>query len=86
MAKVKILYILILLGVIMKNKSSFSSIVLTIALVAGYFIHNNQVIKLNNEISSLTQEYNTKLTALQPNNTKQVAKSSAATSSSTDTL
>ncbi|BBB24045.1 conserved hypothetical protein [Isorropodon fossajaponicum endosymbiont JTNG4] len=69
----------------MENKSLFSSIVLTIALVVGYFIHNNQVIKLNNEISSLAQEYNTKLIALQPNNAKQVARSST-TPSSTNAL
>ncbi|MBW5290685.1 MAG: putative vesicular transport factor Uso1p [Candidatus Ruthia sp. Asou_11_S2] len=65
----------------MENKSLFSSIVLTVALVVGYFIHNNQVIKLNNEISSLAQEYNTKLIVPQPNNAKQVAKSSTAPSS-----
>lgn len=60
----------------MENKLLFSSSVLTVALVVGYFIHNNQIIKLNNEISSLTQEYNAKLTTLQPSNVKQVAKSS----------
>ncbi len=69
----------------MENKSLFSSIFLTIALLVGYFIHNNQVIKLNNEISNLAQEYNTKLTALQPNNAKQVVKSFTATGS-TDAL
>ncbi|QKQ23892.1 hypothetical protein HUE58_01565 [Candidatus Ruthia endofausta] len=69
----------------MENKSLFSSIFLTIALLVGYFIHNNQVIKLNNEISNLVQEYNTKLTALQPNNTKQVVESFT-TTGSTDAL
>ena len=60
----------------MENKLLFSSFVLIIALVVGYFIHNKQIIKLNNEISSLTQEYNAKLTILQPSNVKKIEKSS----------
>ena len=49
----------------MENKSLFSSIVLAIALVAGFFFYSEQVKELKSEIGSITQEYNTKLTALQ---------------------
>ncbi|BAF61499.1 hypothetical protein [Candidatus Vesicomyidisocius calyptogenae] len=50
----------------MENKSLFSSIALIITLIIGYFIHNNQVIQLNNKISNLKQEYNVKQIAKFP--------------------
>ncbi|WP_190600749.1 hypothetical protein [Candidatus Vesicomyidisocius sp. SY067_SCS001] len=50
----------------MENKSLFSSIALILTLIIGYFIHNNQIIQLNNKISNLKQEYNVKQIAKLP--------------------
>ncbi len=50
----------------MENKSLFISIALIIAMIIGYFIHNNQVIQLNNKINNLKQEYNIKQIAKLP--------------------
>jgi len=54
---------------IMENKSLFTSIILTLILVTGFFFYNDQVSGLENEIDSITVEYNSKIEALQPNNT-----------------
>ena len=53
----------------MENKSLFASIILTLILVSGFFFYNDQVSGLENEIDSITVEYNSKIEALQPNNT-----------------
>ena len=50
----------------MENKSLFGSIVLAITLVAGFFFYDNQVSELEKEVSTITQEYNTKISALTP--------------------
>ncbi|SMN15676.1 Likely vesicular transport factor Uso1p [uncultured Candidatus Thioglobus sp.] len=49
----------------MENKSLFSSIVFAFALIAGYFFYTDKITELETEIQATTQEYNTKLDALQ---------------------
>jgi hypothetical protein len=49
----------------MENKSLFAAISLTIALISGFFFYNNQVSQLENEITSITTEYNSKINAAQ---------------------
>jgi len=49
----------------MENKSLFAAISLTIALISGFFFYNNQVNQLENEITSITTEYNSKINATQ---------------------
>ena len=49
----------------MENKSLFAAISLTIVLISGFFFYNNQVSQLENEITSITTEYNTKINATQ---------------------
>ncbi|MCH9646229.1 MAG: hypothetical protein K0U08_06265 [Proteobacteria bacterium] len=49
----------------MENKSLFSAIVLTFALIAGYFFYSEKLETLEQEVASITQEYNHKLSALQ---------------------
>ncbi len=49
----------------MENKSLFAAILLAITLVAGFFFYNNQVAQLENEITSITAEYNEKINAAQ---------------------
>jgi hypothetical protein len=51
----------------MENKSLFASITLSIALVAGFFFYNGQVNELKQEVTSITTEYNTKISAVQSN-------------------
>jgi hypothetical protein len=50
----------------MENKSLFAAISLTIVLISGFFFYNNQVNQLENEITSITTEYNSKINAVQP--------------------
>ncbi|HAP05330.1 MAG TPA: hypothetical protein DCQ71_01220, partial [Gammaproteobacteria bacterium] len=50
----------------MENKSLFAAISLTIVLISGFFFYNNQVSQLENEITSITTEYNSKINAVQP--------------------
>ena len=50
----------------MENKSLFSAIVLAFALIAGYFFYSEKLETLEQEVASITQEYNHKLSALQP--------------------
>ncbi len=49
----------------MENKSLFTSITLVIVIVVGYFLHNEQVDKLQAEIDIITAEYNAKLSSIQ---------------------
>ncbi len=49
----------------MENKSLFAAISLTIALIAGFFFYSNQIAQLENEITSITTEYNAKINAAQ---------------------
>jgi len=49
----------------MENKSLFSAIVLAFTLIAGYFFYSEKLEKLEQEVASITQEYNQKLVALQ---------------------
>jgi len=49
----------------MENKSLFAAISLTIVLISGFFFYNNQVSQLENEITSITTEYNSKINAAQ---------------------
>ena len=49
----------------MENKSLFSAIVLAFTLIAGYFFYSEKLEKLEQEVASITQEYNQKLGALQ---------------------
>ena len=49
----------------MENKSLFAAISLTIVLVAGFFFYNNQINQLENEITDITTEYNSKINATQ---------------------
>jgi len=49
----------------MENKSLFAAISLTIVLISGFFFYNNQVSQLENEITSITTEYNSKINATQ---------------------
>jgi len=58
----------------MENKSLFTSIVLAIALAATYFFFNNKVEELNQEINTITQEYNAKISAVAPIDTKSEVK------------
>ncbi|MBT3195061.1 MAG: hypothetical protein HOE35_02330 [Candidatus Ruthia sp.] len=51
----------------MENKSLFASITLSIALVAGFFFYNGQINELKQEVTSITTEYNTKISAVQSN-------------------
>ncbi len=48
----------------MENKSLFTSIVLAITLVVGFFFYDKQVSELKKEIGEITQEYNNKLSAI----------------------
>ena len=50
----------------MENKSLFSAIVLAFALIAGYFFYSEKLNTLEQEVVQITQEYNHKLEALQP--------------------
>ncbi len=58
----------------MENKSLFSSIILAVALVATYFFYNTKVDNLNQEISAITNEYNAKISAVAPIDTKSEVK------------
>jgi predicted PurR-regulated permease PerM len=49
----------------MENKSLFAAISLTIVLISGFFFYNNQVSQLEDEITSITTEYNSKISAVQ---------------------
>ncbi len=49
----------------MENKSLFAAISLTIVLVSGLFFYNNQITQLENEVASITTEYNAKIGAIQ---------------------
>ncbi len=49
----------------MENKSLFTSITLVVVIVVGYFLHNEQVDKLQAEIDIITAEYNAKLNSIQ---------------------
>ncbi len=49
----------------MENKSLFTSITLVVVIVVGYFLHNEQVDKLQAEIDIITAEYNSKLNSIQ---------------------
>ncbi len=49
----------------MENKSLFTSITLVVVIVVGYFLHNEQVDKLQAEIDIITAEYNVKLNSIQ---------------------
>ena len=60
----------------MENKSLFTTISLTIVLISGFFFYNNQVSQLENEITSITAEYNSKINA---------SKSVVSTDNNTDT-
>jgi len=50
----------------MENKSLFSAIVLAFALIAGYFFYSEKLDTLEQEVEGITQEYNQKISALQP--------------------
>ena len=54
----------------MENKSLFSSIVLALALVSGFFFYDKQISELEQEITTITQEYNHKLESIQFNGKK----------------
>ena len=51
----------------MENKSLFASIILTLILVTGFFFYNDKVSQLENEIGSITTEYNSKIETVQSN-------------------
>ena len=49
----------------MENKSLFSAIVLTFAVISGYFFYTDKIAELEADLEATTQEYNNKLTAVQ---------------------
>ena len=70
----------------MENKSLFSAIVLTFALIASYFFYNEKIDTLEQESAELTQEYNQKLNAFQPAKTKNGITTKATTNSALEAL